>query len=993
LLPVRVDVLGPVAVVRGGHTVAGAELGGRRARVTLVALALCDQPLAAEQLASMIWGEELPATWQVALRGIVSGLRHATVPPDGDQRQLIQTAPWGYHLADGVLTDIAESEQALREAEDLLAQGRHQAAAGRAEPVARLTGDALLPGEQADWIAPHRRTVDLLALRATGVLVSAASAGGDHDAAIAAARRAVAAEPLDERAHRWLIRALDRAGDRASAVRAFEHCRAVLGDQLGIDPSEETVRTYLAALQGQATASKARLPTIASTFVGREAELEQVRVALAGPGLLTITGVGGVGKSRLAVRAADRSDFAGGRLWVSLSMLTQDALVAATVALEIGAQPRTDDAEDALSGHLAPLGRTLLVLDGVEGALDGAASLCAHLLSTCPQLTVVVTSRAPLSVEGEQVLTLTPLPHPEGSEPPALLGSPQVRLLLDRVTDGGGELIVDDRLAAHLTRLLSRCGGLPLALELVAAQLAAIPVGDLLDHLDSVEVEGDDRLRSIARSSYSLLDDEEATVFRRLAVLDGWVGLPLVRKVVAAGSIPEVRVVRILRELSARGLVSVDRSGPRWRYAQDDDLHRYARELLAEAGQEHAAFDRLADAIAEVLPADARSSPLPFQDRITDMLGCVRSLFAAAIDGRADPVRCLELAFRLHRYFASTNGAEGRLWLGELLVAAPVGSWTPYATFALGYLSYWSGDTMQALTQLQAAVDMMAGVDDPYVARALIYLAGLLDDLDRGPEAVEQVRRAIEAAAPFDVDLQVSAAMGMGSVLAERGDRSAAGYADDAIARCRQAGSPEQLALALPTAAMICWQVGAYQRCRDYVEEARPMHAEGRRIARVVLLSVSAGLALSEGDHDAAVDLGAQADEEAGELGVEREVPLIRTVLARAHLARGELAAAGNQARRALAVAEAMTITFPLAMCFETTGLVTSTAGTTARQDLADLLATAALLRSRGDRPCVPSLTGALDALRSGLPSGRALDLDAAVLLAHRLLDGLTVSA
>ena len=394
-----------------------------------------------------------------------------------------------------------------------------------------------------------------------------------------------------------------------------------------------------------------------------------------------------------------------------------------------------------------------------------------------------------------------------------------------------------------------------------------------------------------------------------------------------------------------------------------------------------------------MLPEDARAAPAPFQDQISDMLGSVRSLFGAALDGRADAGRCLELAFRLHRYFAATNVAEGRFWLGRLLAAEPAHKWTPYANYALGYLSYWSGDTMNAVQQLRTAVDTFVGVEDSYAARALIYLAGLLDDLDRGAEAVEYVRRAIAAAAPFGIDLQVSAAMGMGSVLAERGDPAAAGYAHDAIELCRRGGSAEQLALAMPTAAMVCWQVGAYEQCRSYIDEARPMHIEVRRIARVVLLSTAAGLALTDGDLDAAIDFGTQADLEASELGVEREVPLIRSVLARALLVQGDLAGAAGRALSAFDAAEAKAIVFPLAICLETASLVASVAGTASDTDLASLLATAARLRERGDRLPSPSLSGALDPLRANVGEASPLDLDDAVRLARDLLSSFAVVA
>ena len=349
--------------------------------------------------------------------------------------------------------------------------------------------------------------------------------------------------------------------------------------------------------------------------------------------------------------------------------------------------------------------------------------------------------------------------------------------------------------------------------------------------------------------------------------------------------------------------------------------------------------------------------------------------------------------FRLHRYFASTNGAEGRFWLAHLLAVAPDHEWTPHATYALGYLSYWSGDTRNAVTQLRTAVKLLAGVEDSYAARAMIYLAGLLDDLDRSAEAVDYVRRAIAAAAPFGVDLQVSAAMGMGSILGERADPAAAGYAHDAIELCRRGGSTEQLALALPTAAMICWQVGAHEQCRAYVAEAQPMHTEVRRIARVVLLSTAAGLALSDGDLDAAVDFGTQADLEASELGVEREAPLIRAVLARALLARGDLAGAAGRALAALSAAEAMAVVFPLAICFETAALIASAASIGSDADLASLLATAGGLRARGARLPLPSLSGALDQLRAVLPNASARDIDAAVLLTRDLLGSVSSMA
>lgn len=971
------------SVTAGDRTVSGAGLGGRRARIVLAALALADGPLSADQLAAAIWGEHLPASWPVALRGVVRGLRSALAPVRGDGQRVLVTTPAGYGLAADVLVDVKQAAAGARHGAALLAEGRHRAALEAARPAAELSGALLLAGEDAPWLEPHRAGVDAAAGAALVVVSSAASMLGEHAEAIVTARRAVAARPLDERAHRALIQALDRAGDRAGAVQAYEDCRRLLAEELGIDPSTETVTTYLAALADQFESAPTRVPLATTSFVGRSREVAELTAAVGRPGLITVVGPGGVGKSRLAAHVAAQAEFSSGRLWLPLSTVAEDALVASTVVLELGLAGRVEDPADAIAAHLAPRGRTLLVLDGADPVADGTASLAAALVESCPMLTILVTSRTPIDVHGEVVVALSPLPGPDDESPAGFDDNPQLRLLRDRVRAGGGTFEFDDLDRTALLALCRRCAGLPLALELAAAQLAEMSIGDLLDQLDS---DREDRLRAVAQSSYELLDADEAAVFRRFAVLDGQIGLPFVRAVVAGEDVAPVRVVRILRELSIRGLVTLDRSGPRWRYSQDDDLHRFARDLLAAEGGEHGMFDRLAAALRALLPDDPRQPPGPFTADVTAVNGCVRSLFGAALSGHADWERCLELAFRLHRYWAATSVAEGRFWLGRLLDVVGDSTWRRYATYALGYLSYWAGDTGRALHDLQAAVTQFADRPDPYSARAMIYVAGLFDDLDRPVEALDYVRRAMSAAEPFGTDLYVAAAMGLGSVLSERGDPEAERYAADAVARCRVDGSAEQLAALLPTAAMVCWQVGALEQARAYAAEARPMHLDHKRIARVVLLSMSAGLALSDRDLDAAVEFGRMAEAEGSELGIEREMPLIRAVLARALLQCGDLAGAADRAIAGVLGAAGMSIGYPLATALETAAIV-GAAADVALDDLAALLGTAAAIRAAGDRPVPVPLRAQIDLLAGTTPRRAALPTADAVEIARRSLE------
>src|ERR1700722_5105990 len=426
----RVEVIGAGAVRRGDAAVAGLELGGRRARVALAALALTDGPVPADRLAALIWSNAPPPTWPAALRGVIRSLRTALDAVQAGGQRLIVTTPSGSCLAAAPGAHLALAEAALAEASALAGHGRHEAAIAAAEPVTAISGEQLLPGEDGSWLAPHRGLADALALRAQELVAESASALGNHHRAVAEGRRAVTASPLNERSHRILFRALHGAGDRAGVVQAYEACREILAEQLGVDPAVETIEAYLAAI-GSATAGgpsgavttggsgpgqAARVPQPTSAFFGRAAEGAALAGAIREPGLVTVAGRGGVGKTRLVIQvaraAATAAALSGGRLWVSLAAIDRDELVTAETAMALGLPVGTDDATALIASHLAPLGRAMLVLDGCEAALDGTASLAASLLAACPALTLVVTSRVPLSVETERVIGIAVFPPP-----------------------------------------------------------------------------------------------------------------------------------------------------------------------------------------------------------------------------------------------------------------------------------------------------------------------------------------------------------------------------------------------------------------------------------------------------------------------------------------------------------------------------------------------------------------------------------------------------
>jgi hypothetical protein len=322
----------------------------------------------------------------------------------------------------------------------------------------------------------------------------------------------------------------------------------------------------------------------------------------------------------------------------------------------------------------------------------------------------------------------------------------------------------------------------------------------------------------------------------------------------------------------------------------------------------------------------------------------------------------LELAFRLHRFWAGTGLAEGRYWLGRLLDDAPVGPWTAFAEFAAGYLSYWSGETEPARELLGLAASGLRGVDDGFAARALVFAAGIADDLDDPHAAMDDIREAIRLAeGSEDANVVITAAMGVASLLAERGDPSAVAFADRALEQCRATASVDQLHATLATAAMVAWQVGDLPAADRFRAEAAPVMTAGARIARVVLATASAGLELARGNATAAAKLVDVALADAIELGVDRELPLVHAVACRIALAEGRSSDAVDHAIGALDAVSQLSLVFPAAIALEaaatTVEELDDTAGSSRYVGVAARWrSVAAAVRAAGDRPAPVTL-------------------------------------
>ena len=341
------------------------------------------------------------------------------------------------------------------------------------------------------------------------------------------------------------------------------------------------------------------LPEQASSFIGREHELRELAALARDTRLLTLAGVGGCGKTRLAIELARRSEprFAGGVAFVELASLADERLLAAAAAaaLDVAALPGRS-AEEALIDYLGPR-ELLLVLDNCEHVLPASAGLCDTLLAAAPGLRIVTTSREPLRLAGEVVFRVPSLaiPSPEReAAPEELLRYEAVALFAERAKAAVPGFALDEENAADVARICFRLDGLPLAIELAAARLQGLGTGTLADRLDDRFrlLQGGSRtapsrqqtLLATLDWSHELLAADERMLLRRLSVFAGGFELEAAEAVCAGGELDGAAVVDVLARLVDKSLVAAA-GGRELRYRLLETVRLYAAERLAEAGE------------------------------------------------------------------------------------------------------------------------------------------------------------------------------------------------------------------------------------------------------------------------------------------------------------------------------------------------------------------------------------------------------------------------
>jgi predicted ATPase/DNA-binding SARP family transcriptional activator len=845
--PARVDsradgfrVLGPLEVVAGGRSV---PLGSPAQRALLAVLILrAGEVVAVDTLIDALWGDRPPESAANLIQVYVARLRAALEPGRrrGERPRLLVTRAPGYILA------VPAEQIDARRFELLVTQARQAvpqvAAVTLREALALWRGPLLADLPDRGFARAEGIRLEGLRRAALDARLEADLALGGHAALIPELEALVAADPLRERFWGQLMVALCRAGHPARALAAYETARTMLANELGLDPSPELQQLAAAILRQDASLEPApqpmtfvngNLPVPLTSFVGRAEELAHVQRLVARSRLVTVVGVGGAGKTRLALQAAAAvaGEFRDGVWLVDLAPVTDPARVPSALAgvLEVRDEPGrslTTTLSDYLRGAQA-----LVVLDNCEHLVEACAELAAALLGTCPAVRVLATSREVLAVPGEAVWSLPPLSESEA-----------VTLFSDRAA-AVDSFRLSSQTAPFVVQICRHLDGIPLAIELAAARLQALPVHEIAERLDdrfrllSHMTQGTPArhrtLRGTVDWSYDLLCEPERALFDRLSVFAGGFTLDGVEAVGGLGA----DTVGVLAQLVDKSFVLRMQA-----HAGELRMQAHAGELRMQA---HAGELRTQGHAGE-LRTQARPGATRYR-----LLETLRQygLERLAERGETDSVR------RRHAAYA--------LALAEQAMPACIGSTAgPDAPLWLDRLDAERANLRMVLAWAFDGGDVALGVRLTGVVWWLWLLRGPLG------EGRQLIKTALEHCGG-DTAARAALLSAAGFLAASQCDyEQAMAAAEQCLGLARRHNDERHAALALHGLGVVAWAQGDYERSSRLLEETAAItRGMGDRWHLAQILALLGGLLFSSGTHARAAILLDESVQLAREVG------------------------------------------------------------------------------------------------------------------------------
>lgn len=753
----RIYLLGALAV----HSERGLIHFTARKTASLFAyLALHPEPHAREKLAALLWADSTDSDARHSLRSALSALRKQL----GADLLRVDRETVQLDSAYGIWVDAREFSQVASET-----------SIPKLEFLVTLYQGDLLSDFYDDWILIEREQYRTMVLDALLRLARRMRAQGEPTRALEYARKLLAAERANEQTYQELMLGYAALGDRAEALRQYDECVRILRQELDVEPSAETKSIY-AWLKSRRKAMipfqrlVTNLPRPLSSFIGREKEIRALKELVVATRLVTLTGTGGSGKTRLAIQvaaelldatgSARRDDSPGeddspsrlykdGVWWVELAGLIDSTLIAQAVANVLGVRETSyQSLQETLVDYLGEK-ELLLALDNCEHLIEACAHLAHNLLTHCPNFHLLATSREPLSITGETLYQVPTLSLPAAAtlaRTDELLGYESVRLFVERARAVKSDFALTQENAAVVVQICERLDGIPLAIEMAAARTKLLTVEHIAERLDDrfalltagsrTALPRQQTLRAAMDWSHDLLPPDSQKLFRRLAVFAPSFSLEAAEAICADEKLARRAVLDHLARLVDRSLVGVSqqRAEPRYRMLETvrqyahDKLILSASEGLSEAGEfaelraRHLDFFlTLAEQAEPHLTSAERKSWLDLLELEHDNL---RAALEWSQSESVDSQDGLRLASALFEFWKHQGYfSEGRSWLEKCLArAGPNSPLLLSATtvvnrakglYALGNLSHAQGEDVLARNLLDSSLALWRQIDPP----------------------------------------------------------------------------------------------------------------------------------------------------------------------------------------------------------------------------------------------------------------------------------------
>jgi predicted ATPase/DNA-binding SARP family transcriptional activator len=692
---------------------------------------------------------------------------------------------------------------------------------------------------------------------------------GNHEAALPYARRWLALDPLHEPAHQQLMELYAQTGQRSAALRQYTECVRILDDELGLAPAEETTALYeqirtmppaeaalildLAEpteLPIRRASPRHNLPAQTTPFVGREKELVQIKQCLASHRLVTLTGSGGIGKTRTAIQAASEvvAEYPQGVWLAELAPVADPRMVPQAVAAVWDVREEQGRPLQVTLADYLREKTLLLVPDNCEHVIDASSQLVSYLLQRCPGLRILATSREALGVAGEFVTEVPPLSLPPTgpASRAALQGSEAVRLFVSRAATALPGFELTDANAAAVVQVCRRLDGVALALELAAARVKALRVEQIAVRLDDAFhlLTGGSRtvlprqqtLRATMDWSHALLSDAERACFRRLAVFAGGWTLEAAEGVCAGEGLETPDVLDLLAQLGNKSLVVIDREpGHEARYRLLETIRQYAWEKLQEAGEQEQRraqhleyYYKLAQ---EVEPKLYGAQQLEGLAQLDAEQSNIRAALEWGLENRLEAGAQLAGAL-FWNWHLRGRLADGYAWLQRALAVTSGGTKALRASLLsrVGHLAHEMRDVDRGVRYCEESIVLYRGIGDQEgLAYALTELAEFVffdqADRERGRDLWKESLDLYQQAGNKWGCRHALAGLGLAYAM-EQPDYSLACW-QESLALARELGVPDGIAWAL-------YGLGVHAFLRGDDERAMALFTEELPLSRAI---------------------------------------------------------------------------------------------------------------------------------------------------------------